>query len=251
MRRALSRRTGILDLRNVQYRQRSRSARSRINSRSCPFRVTTWKRIIREVQSLELPKINTITSKREIQLETHRRRNLSITDRWHRDELCRNSPIAIGWTEEHCQYLIRLCQLISHTQLQEKSVEDVRTNSGRQWSMTEAGTNDDQGRFPTSSSPPQRFETASGRAESVHSENICDYDNVQLKKKRSWNVNGKVVWSWFYLLLNMMDATRMARNKDKDPRCSNGGPLQNERTICDLSRSFVAGKSDSLVGDGV
>ena len=180
-----------------------------------------------------------------------KKKYVSITDRWHRDELCRNSPIAIGWTEEHCQYLIRLCQLISHTQLQEKSVEDVRTNSGRQWSMTEAGTNDDQGRFPTSSSPPQRFETASGRAESVHSENICDYDNVQLKKKRSWNVNGKVVWSWFYLLLNMMDATRMARNKDKDPRCSNGGPLQNERTICDLSRSFVAGKSDSLVGDGV
>ena len=114
-----------------------------------------------------------------------------------------------------------------------------------------SGTNDDQGRFPTSSSPPQRFETASGKAESVHSENICDYDNVQLKKKRSWIVNGKVVWSWFYLLLNMMDATRMARNKDKDPRCSNGGPLQNAKIICDLSRSFVTGKSHSLVGDGV
>ena len=30
---------------------------------------------------------------------------LSITDRWQKDELHRNSQVAIGWTEEHCQYL--------------------------------------------------------------------------------------------------------------------------------------------------
>ena len=34
-----------------------------------------------------------------------KKQHSSITDRWHRDELCRNSEIAIGWTEEYCQYL--------------------------------------------------------------------------------------------------------------------------------------------------
>ena len=70
------------------------------------------KGFFREVQSMDLHKSDMITSKRKIQLETHRRTNiLSITDRWHRDALYRNSQIAIGWTEEYCQYLDSLMSI--------------------------------------------------------------------------------------------------------------------------------------------
>ena len=49
--------------------------------------------IIHEVQRMVLPKINMITSKREIQVETQGRKIFDC------------SQTAIGWTEEYCQYL--------------------------------------------------------------------------------------------------------------------------------------------------
>ena len=91
----------------VQDLQSIRSARSRINLRSCPLRITSLRRITREVQSMDLPKSNMITSKRKIQLETHRRKNIRLL----------RTEITVGWTEEYlqhiedCQYIrIRSCQ---------------------------------------------------------------------------------------------------------------------------------------------
>ena len=48
----------------------SRCARLRVNSKSCPFhRITSRRKITREMPSMYLPKTITITSKREVQLE--------------------------------------------------------------------------------------------------------------------------------------------------------------------------------------
>ena len=48
---------------------------------------------VHEVQRMVPPKINMITSKREVQVETQGRKIFDC------------SQTAIGWTEEYCQYL--------------------------------------------------------------------------------------------------------------------------------------------------
>ena len=82
----------------------------------------------------------------------------SITDRWHKDELYRNSQSAIGWAKEYCQYLDSLMSI------------DVWYTAT--WKERERYENND---------------TLNGQGMKPY-----ESDSVQLKKKRDWNVNRKV-----------------------------------------------------------
>ena len=80
-----------------------RSARPRINSRSCPLRITSWRRIIREVQSMDLPRATWLLQSERFNSNRTEENICPITDRWHRDEL---SPWGIGskvGRSSHCE----------------------------------------------------------------------------------------------------------------------------------------------------
>ena len=74
---------------------------------------------------MDLPKGNMITSKREIQLETHRRKNIC---RLRTDGTETNCVEILKSPSDVVKNIVNIwipsCQLISHTQPQEKSVEE-------------------------------------------------------------------------------------------------------------------------------
>ena len=80
-----------------------------------------------------------------------------------------------------------------------------------------------------SSSAPHRFGTASGKAKSVHSPTFRNSDNVQLKKKRNWNIKKKLemkqLVTIFFLFFNRVNATKNTYNNHFISHCK---PLQNE-----------------------
>ena len=68
--------------------------------------------------------------------------------------------------------------------------------------------------------------------------NICDADNVQLKKRHSWNVNGGSIGHNIFPLLQPGGRHRNGKNKYRDRCGSHGGPLQHERIIVDFFKEF-------------
>ena len=93
----------------------------------------------------------------------------SITERFLKDELYRNSQFAVGWAEEHCQisgfahgnkFLI--------TQLRGKSVSENNNTLGVNGQGTEARTNEEKGRLPASGKQGSASAKASGESKSVY-----------------------------------------------------------------------------------
>ena len=95
---------------------------------SCQFLVTVWKRIVREVQSMDEPKSSTITAKRMNQRDMRKRKDMiplrSGSKAANYTEIL--SPPSDG-PKNIVNLWIRSWQLISHTQLRGKSVSDMRT----------------------------------------------------------------------------------------------------------------------------
>ena len=126
MRQVLARRTVILHLRNMFNAFNGTDAQGIASIRNLVNSVLHREQRIREVQRMDGP--NNSTSKQTSQLDTRRRKNICQLRTDGTETSCiEKSQLAIGWTEEYCKYLDLLRQLLSHTQLQGKSVKGMRT----------------------------------------------------------------------------------------------------------------------------
>ena len=147
------------------------SVKSRIISKSCQFRSTLFqKEYSRCAKRGPSQEQSDHYKARDSTRNAKKKEYSSITARWHGDELYRNSQIAIGWTEERCQCLDSLMSNdFSYTAMRkERGKIESNLTLGVQWSRTKAWTNEEQGRFPTSSSPTYRSATVSGKTKSAH-----------------------------------------------------------------------------------
>ena len=161
---------------------------------------------------MDLPKMHMIISKRKIQLET-----------WGRN-FCR--PLRQDDTETSCKGILKplshgpknianiwicSCQLISHTQIQEKSVEDVNNQYSR-FPGTEAWTNEENDSFPSPTLSPW---SSKPKTKSAHSETFAIPTTSNWRKGTSGTSMEAMMMEQlvtiFFLLLNLVDATRIAR----------------------------------------
>ena len=150
-----------------------RSARSKVKSRPCPVRTTSWRRSAREVQSMDRPNGKMTIFSEILKLSSDGMKN--IVDIWTRS-----------------------CPLISHTQLKELSVKDMRTILLLASMVKD--TSRDQWRIEQISH--MQF-TISFRPRPIE-------EKARLERRwKSWGRNNWV--TIFFLLFNLVDATRMAR----------------------------------------
>ena len=128
MRQVLDTRTVLLHLRNMFNAFSGAEAQNQKSIRDLVHSLLYREEGLREVQSMDRPNGNMITTKREIQIETHGRRYVSLrrtdgTETIHTEIL----KLPSDGLKNIVHIWIRSCKLISHRQLQENSVKDVRT----------------------------------------------------------------------------------------------------------------------------
>ena len=141
---------------------------------------------------MDVPKNSTIISKRMNRRYTRRRKIFSsITERYQKDELYRNSQLAISCIEEHSEHLDSLMATdFSYTATRKERQQ--YENNRRQWSRAETWTNEEKGRSPTSSKTNFWFRENKWRIQIRISLNNYDSDSDQLKNVKGWNSNGNV-----------------------------------------------------------
>ena len=83
--------------------------------------------------------------------------------------------------------------------------------SWRQRSRTNAWTNEEQGRFPTSRSPIYRCETAGGKTKSAHHKTFSSNRRKSTIGTSMETMGMEQLVTIFFLLFNLVDATGMAR----------------------------------------